>query len=201
MFKCYLVILLFTGAACHISTQPAAPQAAKKIRIIALQPFEETTPDAIAFIQHGLADSFDAEVTILPAAKLPQNAWYAARKRYWADSILAYLRLQHHAEERYVLAVTGKDIATAKGANPNWGVMGLGLNPGKYCVISDYRLQRDRQTKAQLHFRLLKVALHEMGHNFGLAHCPNPNCIMVDAEGKDKLDDEKGFCEACRKKL
>ncbi|NCU04358.1 MAG: Zn-dependent protease, partial [Chitinophagaceae bacterium] len=41
----------------------------------------------------------------------------------------------------------------------------------------------------------------EMGHNFGLGHCPDQACIMVDAEEKMKLDAQKGLCSNCKHKL
>jgi archaemetzincin len=57
------------------------------------------------------------------------------------------------------------------------------------------------QTETQLLVKLLKVALHELGHNFGLPHCSNTTCIMADAKGKDHLENEVGFCIICRKNL
>jgi hypothetical protein len=44
---------------------------------------------------------------------------------------------------------------------------------------------------------LLKpVLIHEIGHNQGLSHCDNPNCIMYP---KIKNGEHKDFCEKCKK--
>ncbi len=66
------------------------------------------------------------------------------------------------------------------------GIMGFGYLPGNACVISNYRLGKYPQTQIQLNEKLLKVALHELGHNFGLPHCPDEQCIMIEAKEKDK---------------
>ena len=51
--------------------------------------------------------------------------------------------------------------------------------------------------------RLIKVINHEIGHTFGLEHCPAKGCLMQDAQGMIKtVDGENGeFCEKCHKSL
>ncbi|TAD82935.1 MAG: hypothetical protein EAY75_15635 [Bacteroidetes bacterium] len=197
----WLTLLLFS--ACQPAGSPAHPsgKAAAKVKpTVLLQPFNETDAAAISFLQKHLADSLHVEVKILPAKLLPANSWYAARKRYWADSILQMLKKMAPPNAK-VLGVTGCDIATRNARHTNWGVMGLGFLPGNAAVVSTYRLHRDGLTVAQLQQRLLKVALHELGHNFGLPHCANAHCLMADAEGKDKLNELDAFCQSCRAKL
>ncbi|MES2772873.1 MAG: matrixin family metalloprotease [Bacteroidota bacterium] len=172
------------------------PADGRKIQIL-IQPLNDISTAAISFLKNHIADSFKAVITVLPARELPANAYFAPGKRYKADSLLVFLKPFVSNVNTYVLGVTGKDISTRKGAFPNWGIMGLGYQPGQCCVISDYRLCKYPQTEMQLNERLLKVALHELGHNFGLPHCPDERCMMTDAKGKDKLNNEEGFCLKC----
>jgi archaemetzincin len=74
--------------------------------------------------------------------------------------------------------------------------MGLGYCPGKSCVASTFRLHGNNRFE-----KLVKVALHELGHTEGLNHCPEKTCLLRDAEGKDHLNEEKGFCASCKKYL
>jgi archaemetzincin len=48
--------------------------------------------------------------------------------------------------------------------------------------------------------RLLKEALHELGHTFGLRHCANWQCVMASTHAVERLDlKEAGYCAACRR--
>ena len=94
-----------------------------------------------------------------------------------------------------IVGITSKDISTTKGKNPDHGVMGLGSMGGKSCMISTFRLKKGSNEQ------LFKTVIHELGHNFGLDHCPVKTCFMRDAEGKNPLDQEKEFCTGCKKVL
>ena len=74
---------------------------------------------------------------------------------------------------------------------------------GLPCVVSTYRLKRGRATKKKFFNRLVKVVNHELGHTFGLGHCPIRNCLMEDAKGTIKtVDRETGkLCNLCKDKL
>jgi archaemetzincin len=50
--------------------------------------------------------------------------------------------------------------------------------------------------------RLLKEAIHELGHVFGLAHCRNAYCIMHFSSSIAETDQKgPGFCQECQVKL
>ena len=71
--------------------------------------------------------------------------------------------------------------------------MGLGFCPGKACIASTFRLSKIETNK-----QLFKVAIHEMGHTFGLPHCAIKYCFMRDAEGGYPTNKEKDFCTKCK---
>jgi archaemetzincin len=126
------------------------------------------------------------------AIPLPTAAFYSPRNRYRADSIINYLN-GFGSADTVIIGLTGKDISITKGTTPDWGVMGLGFQPGNACVVSTFRL-----SKAQLSDQLYKLSLHELGHTQGLPHCKNKTCLMRDAEGGNHLGEETGFCQSCR---
>lgn len=150
-----------------------------------------------SFLKQKIPQFYKVEVQIAAARQLPQTAFYKPRQRYIADSLLLFLEARSVNKKEYVLGITSGDIATSKGNIVNWGVMGLGYRPGNACVISSFRLKDNLKNVRQLYNRFLKLSLHELGHNFGLDHCADQHCIMVDAEGKNKLDGEEYLCKNC----
>jgi archaemetzincin len=48
--------------------------------------------------------------------------------------------------------------------------------------------------------RLIKEAVHELGHTFGLRHCADWRCVMSSSHAVERLD-VKGaaFCALCRR--
>jgi archaemetzincin len=162
---------------------------------ILLQPLDKFNINSLNFLKDTLTVFYQMPVTINAIRKTIPSAWYAPRKRWVADSIIAWLKPS--ATNNFIVGLTEADIATKKGHNINYGIMGLGFQPGNACVVSGYRLRNSARNTQQYRLRLFKVAAHELGHNFGLPHCSNEHCIMADAEGKMKLEQEQGLCDSC----
>src|SRR5690606_37557080 len=80
----------------------------------------------------------------------------------------------------------------------DFGVFGLGYRPGRASVVSGFRL--GGAGGAVRVDRLVKVAVHEVGHNLGLGHCPEPFCVMRDATERVRTMDQVGRvpCVRCR---
>jgi len=135
---------------------------------------------------------FDVELA-RPRA-LPQGAFDARRGQFRADVLLG-LALSVRSE--CVLAVTDIDLYAG---DLNF-VFGIAQPSGEACVISLFRLYLDADTE---HFRsrVLKEAMHELGHTFGLGHCADPSCVMWFSNTLGETD-RKGaaYCLRCEKRL
>jgi archaemetzincin len=75
--------------------------------------------------------------------------------------------------------------------------------PGQAAVISSHRLRRGAKDGEHLRFRVTTTAVHEVGHTFGLDHCPEERCLMQDAQGGiENTDSATGHLgPECRAKL
>jgi archaemetzincin len=62
-----------------------------------------------------------------------------------------------------------------------------------------YGLPEDRN---RLNERLVKEAIHELGHNFGLIHCANQSCVMKSSTYVEEVDQKsEEMCGRCRELL
>ena len=168
-------------------------QIAKPITIC-IQPFSDVPESYTKYISTEIKKVY-SKVEINKPIALLITALNSTKSRYRADSLLRFLNSQTN-NGNLTIGITTKDISATKNNNPDWGIMGLGYCPGKACVASTFRLRGSNKME-----KLYKVAIHELSHTQGLPHCPIKNCLMQDAEGKDRLNDEKQFCYNCKQKL
>jgi len=182
---------------------PAAGDAAKPI--IALQPLGDLAAKEVAAAQAGILAVYAVEVRVVPKLALPPAAFYPPRQRYRAEKLLDFLGEDHGMgfEPVKIVGLTAVDISTTKDDVKDWGVLGLGTLDGSTCVISTFRLGARKASATKRIERLIKVVNHEIGHTFGLEHCPTPHCLMEDAKGTIATVDAEdgGFCETCRRRL
>lgn len=174
---------------------------AKAKPIILFQPLAFTDTSTLQLIKISVEKFYNVTVHIRPNTSFPDHLFYKPRNRYRADRIIHWLRMNMPDSVRSVVGITAKDISSSKNNIDDYGIMGLGYNPGHACVVSTFRPAKTSKSQQHLQQRLLKLVLHELGHNFDLAHCPDEQCFMVDAEGQMKLDKEKYLCKNCSGKL
>ncbi len=171
----------------------------KPVTEINIQPLGKVSPEYIALVKKSVKSFYGYDCVILPKKEITKDMLSPIKKRIDANKAL-----RNNLSFDNLLIITEKDICHKKNKqNPEWGILGLGLRPGKTCIISTFRLRKDA-SKQKILERLEKVVLHEIGHNLGLKHCiNNKECMMNDACGTvSQVDNEKvWFCEKCREQL
>jgi archaemetzincin len=170
---------------------------------IVLQPLGGTIPSAeIEAVSSALTAFYAVELRVAPPLELPKSAFYAKRQRYRAEKLLDYLVAKGDSGARVMLGLTAVDISTTKGAYEDWGILGLATLDGRSAVLSSFRCKRSAKSPSHARVRFVKTAVHELGHSFGLEHCPTPGCIMHDGEGSVlTTDTEHDLCASTRAKL
>ncbi|MFC4233018.1 matrixin family metalloprotease [Parasediminibacterium paludis] len=186
-----LLLLISTYSACNAplpAPKPSLPL------VIDVQPLGSISTSLVQKMLDTLRKHYQ-HIQVLPAQPLPKHAFYPARQRFRADSLIVFLQ-QNTPANHATIGITNVDISTSKGNITDWGVMGLGFCPGKACITSSYRLN-----KIAIASQLFKVAIHELGHTQGLKHCSVSYCFMQDAKGGNPTNLETDFCPSCKATL
>ncbi|MFX1456399.1 MAG: archaemetzincin family Zn-dependent metalloprotease [Promethearchaeota archaeon] len=150
--------------------------------------------------------SFNIKVRVLDMQMdLTESEFNKSRKKFSASKILKLIRKRFPTEKYFrILGVLDKDIYTR---NFNF-VFGLASMQSGAAVISITRLSekfykntgllyRRHETEKDLEERILKEAIHELGHTFGLQHCNNL-CVMRFSNNLREVDEKlPKFCNSC----
>jgi archaemetzincin len=82
-------------------------------------------------------------------------------------------------------------------------IFGQAFLGGRTGIASMYRLDNERYGMVGdnqiLLDRFSKEVIHELGHTFGLIHCPNPTCVMRSSTYVEDIDQKsQNLCFRCR---
>ena len=193
-------MLISCVLAATLSSRPSVPASSG----VALQPVGEVSERVVENLARNLSTFFGLriKVTVLPMRPLPESAYYAPRRRYRAEDLVAFLDHTTSPAVAHVVGITARDISAPKGAVADWGVFGVAKLGGRPGVVSTYRLHAGGVSESVFETRLRRVAAHELAHSLGLAHCATPHCIMNDAGGSiHSIDAATDFCERCKRAL
>ncbi len=131
----------------------------------------------------------------------PSFALHPERRQLHSTELLARLEKTENPEAWRVLGVTSSDLYIPILTF----VFGEAQVSGRCAVVSTHRLQQefyglppDDRLVSQ---RLLKEAVHELGHTLGLVHCDDYRCAMSPSHTVEWIDvKEASFCERCRRR-
>jgi archaemetzincin len=136
---------------------------------------------------------------VLPQALDPEAAFHAERQQYHSSEILAAMQPFNTDDSWRVLGVTAVDLYIPILTF----VFGEAQIGGPCAVVSSYRLRQEfygvPANPEMLRERLLKEAVHEIGHTLELAHCHDYRCAMAASHAVEWIDiKEAWLCPQCR---
>lgn len=169
----------------------------KKVLLVSVGTVGEVTLQTLGA---SLAKRLGSPCTISPDRLHPNFAFQAARNQYHSTEILARLSTLVNDEAYRVLGITEVDLFI-----PIFTfVFGEAQLEGGCALVSLYRLREEfyglPPRPLLVQERLTKEALHELGHTFGLRHCPDYRCVMRHSHSVAAIDvKEAEICRDCAK--
>jgi archaemetzincin len=158
-----------------------------------------------------LASIFDASITIItepPQLESSRASFNEQRNQLNSDKLLRWLsttivnNTKSYDRTKIILGVCNFD-AYSSGLNFVFGQASL---TGGLAAIYLPRLRQEfyglgADTSIFIE-RVLKEATHEVGHAFGVGHCPKQSCVMHFSNSLADTDRKAmDFCDMCRNKL
>jgi archaemetzincin len=167
---------------------------------ITLKPLGNTADEIMEKLKDRVGGIFHCPVEIKTGFGDLAQAYNPERKQYLSSKLLASLK-KSEGEER-VVGIADVDLYVPR---LNF-VFGEADIVSGTAIISLCRLRQEyyglAPDEALFLERATKEIVHEVGHTFGLGHCPNNKCVMhfsnslADTDLKEAL-----FCSMCRPKI
>ena len=181
--------------------KPGKPSRSDAPASILIVPFGNTDLMRLEILREGLRQNLTGiEVKVADPVSIPEGSFMASRNQFLAAQFLRkLLRMLPEEDQSRILGVTDEDLF-APGLN---FVFGQAFD--RVAVVSTRRLKspkRSGNSNDILQLRMLKEAVHELGHTFGLKHCTEPFCVMYFSNSIVDTDLKKErFCRKCSTKV
>jgi len=167
----------------------------KQLHLLAVGSVQALTMEEL---RAGLEAEFHLAAQVLPFALDPVFALHAERRQYHSSEILGRMQGFVRPDTWRLLGITASDLYIPILTF----VFGEAQMGGNCALVSGHRLRQEfyglPPDDELFRQRLLKEAVHELGHTMELTHCDEYECVMSASHGVEWIDvKSKDFCESC----
>jgi len=194
---CLSIFFYFGGAPIQDSGNENRVKMESKIYLVPVGDIEGWILDAL---DKQLEKTFNSKVEIYEGMELPQDAFNPKRNQYFSTHILKKLHsFIKPGKQDKALGIADEDLYV-NGLNFVFGEAELGAH---FAIISMARLRQSfyglPEDETLFLERTVKEAVHEIGHTYGLGHCPDPDCVMHFSNSLGDTDRKSAsFCSRCK---
>jgi archaemetzincin len=171
----------------------------KRLQIISIGELDHVVLEGIAV---ELANHFVVPCEVLPQSIDPTFSFHGERNQFHSSKLLAELQKFVGPHTWRILGIAGIDLYIPILTF----VFGEAQMGGPASVVSYYRLRQQFYGLPPdgdlLRQRLLKEAVHELGHTLDLTHCDDYRCAMSASHSVELIDlKENAFCSNCAEQV
>ena len=167
---------------------------------IKLKHLGDTAQEAMEKLRDRVGGIFHCPVEVEAGFSDLTQAYNPERRQYLSSKLLSALGKAERQER--VVGVADVDLYVPR-LNFVFGEADVLSGAG---IVSLYRLRQEyyglAPDEALFLERATKEIIHELGHTFGLGHCPNNRCVMHFSNSLADTDlKDAHFCSKCRPKI
>lgn len=168
------------------------------MKLLQLLPIGEVPVRLLHGLGPWLADIFHVPCEVTARSLDPRFALHGERQQYHSSEILRRMRDYVQPDTWRILGVASVDLYIPILTF----VFGEAQMGGPCAVVSAYRLHQEfyglPEDEELFGQRLLKEAVHEIGHTLDLTHCHDYTCAMSPSHAVEWIDlKESTLCAAC----
>jgi len=172
------------------------------MKLLHLLPIGNVNGGLLQELGPAMADLFHVPFQVLPTPLIPDFAFHSERQQYHSSELLQRMQSFVQPHSWRVLGVTAVDLYIPILTF----VFGEAQMGGPCAVVSAHRLRQEfyglDPQQELLRDRLLKEAVHELGHTLELTHCHDYRCVMAASHAVEWIDLKPAWlCPSCEQRV
>ncbi len=172
------------------------------MKLLHLLPIGDLDGQLLRELGSSLAEVLRVPCQIVPVCLDPEFFYHGERQQYHSSEMLQAMQQYVMADSWRVLGITSVDLYIPILTF----VFGEAQMGGPCGVVSTHRLRQEfyglPSSREALRQRLLKEAVHEIGHTLELTHCDDYQCAMAPSHAVEWIDLKEGaLCASCHARV
>ena len=169
------------------------------MKVLQLLPIGNVDDELLKDLRPAVEEILCVPCKVLPVRLDPEFAFHGERQQYHSSEILQRMQKFVTADSWRVLGIAAVDLYIPILTF----VFGEAQMSGPCAVLSAHRLRQEfyglPPDPELFRQRLIKEAVHELGHTLNLTHCDDYRCVMASSHAVEWIDlKESALCGNCR---
>ena len=169
------------------------------MKLLHILPIGNVEDGLLKDLRPAIEENFRVPCKVMPVRLDPEFAFHGERQQYHSSEILHRMQSFLTADSWRMIGISAVDLYIPILTF----VFGEAQMGGPCAVVSAHRLRQEfyglPPDRELFRLRVIKEAVHELGHTLKLTHCDDYRCVMASSHAVEWIDlKESALCAACR---